>query len=130
MVGRRQTKVTSVARQFHPAAGSFDAGTAVTHHQTHATRNLEMVQRYLTGDHFVVRYGNYESLPAFKSPIRTARSRYPICVSPVRSFRHGSDVPAIIQHRVARRVLAIFRGNRIPTRHGDDPICPDDLSSA
>ena len=35
-----------------------------------------MVQRYLTGDHCVVSYGNYESLPAFKSPKCTARSRH------------------------------------------------------
>ena len=72
---------------------------------------------------------NYESLPAFKPTIRTARSRHQICFSPVRSFRHGSDGPAIIQHRVARRVLAILRRNRIPTRHRYGPICADDPSA-
>ena len=57
------------------------------------------------------------------------RDRATRFVSPVRSFRHGSDAPAIIQHRVARRVLAIFRGNRIPTRRRYGPICADDPSA-
>ena len=31
---------------------------------------------------------------------------------------------------VTRHVLAIFRGNRLPTRHGYGPICADDPSDA
>ena len=63
---------------------------------------------------------------SFVTATTKAFRRHPICISPVRSFRDGSDAPAIIQHRVARRVLAIFRGNRIPTRRRYGPICADD----
>jgi hypothetical protein len=59
--GRRQTAVTSVACQFHIAAGSFDAGIAVAHHQTCTTRKLEMVQRYSADRDPVVRNPNYKS---------------------------------------------------------------------
>jgi hypothetical protein len=45
-------------------------------------------------------------------------------------FGAASHAPAIVQHCVARGVLAIFRGYHLPTRHGDGPICPDDPSAA
>ena len=38
MVGHRQTTVTSFARQFHLAAGSFYAWIAAAHRRTHSTR--------------------------------------------------------------------------------------------
>jgi len=80
--------------------------------------------------HSVVRYGNYENVPAFKSPKCAAPARHPIHFLHVRSLRRGSHALASIQHCVTRRVLAIFRGHRIPTCHGYGPICPDDPSDA
>ena len=59
-----------------------------------------------------------------------APTRHPIHLLCVRNRRGGSPALASIQHCVTRRVLAIFRGNRIPTRHGYGPICPDDRSDA
>ena len=110
--------------------GSVHARIAAAHHQTHATRNLEMVQRYRVGRQSVVRHSNYKNIPTLKSPKCAARARHPIYLLSVRSLRHGSHALAGIQYCVTRRVLAIFRGNRIPTRHGYGPICPDDPSDA
>ena len=110
--------------------GSFHAGIAFAHRRTHATRNLEMVQRHHTGRHSVARYGNFKNVPAFKSPKCAATARYPIHFLRVRSLRRGSHALASIQHCVTRRVLAIFRRNRIPTRYGNGSICADDPSAA
>jgi hypothetical protein len=98
--------------------------------RTHAPRNLEMVQRHHTSRHSVVRNGNPENLRAFKSSKCAAPARHPIHLLRVRSLRRGSHALASIQYFVTRRVLAIFRGNRIPTRHGYGSICPDDPSDA
>jgi len=78
----------------------------------------------------VVRHSNYQNLPALKSPKCAAPRPHPIYFLSVRSLRHGNYALAIIQCSFARLVLAIFRWNRIPTRHGDGPICPDDPSAA
>jgi len=96
----------------------------------HATRKLEMVQRYGPDRQSVVRHSNYQNLPALKSPKCAAPRPHPIYFLSVRSLRHGNHALAIIQYSFARLVLAIFRWNRIPTRHGDGPICPDDPSAA
>ena len=110
--------------------GSVHAWIVVAHHQTHATRKLEMVQRYGPDRQSVVRHSNYQNLPALKSPKCAAPRPHPIYFLSVRSLRHGNYALAIIQCSFARLVLAIFRWNRIPTRHGDGPICPDDPSAA
>ena len=49
---------------------------------------------------------------------------------PVRSLWRGCHVLTTVQYCVARRVLAIFRWNRIPTSRGYGPICPNDPSVA
>jgi hypothetical protein len=54
----------------------------------------------------------------------------PIHFLRVRSLRRCSHALASIQHCVTRRVLAIFRRNRIPTRYGNGSICADDPSAA
>jgi len=44
--------------------------------------------------------------------------------------RDGSHALTSVQRCVARRVLAVFRRNRVPACHGHGPICPDDPFAA
>src|ERR1043166_6439421 len=103
---------------------------AVAHHQTHATRNLEMVQRYRVPFFLVVRNCKRKNLSAFGSARGSTRTWQPVHAVLFRSVRDGSHALASVQRCVPGRVLAVFRRNCLPTCPCGGPICPDDPFAA
>src|SRR2546423_7501978 len=130
MVACRQTSVTAFARQFHSAVGSLHVGNALTDDQTHAARNLAMVQRYWIRHFFALRRHNDEVLSAFGCATDTARTRHWLRFLSVRNVRHSSKPLATVQFRVARRILAVLHLHRVPGYYRAVPVCAYDSPAA
>src|SRR6266480_319694 len=130
MVACRQTSVTAFARQFHSAVGSLHVGNAFTDDQTHASRNLAMVQRYWIRHFFALRRHNDETLSAFGCATDTARTRHSLRFLSVRNVRHSRKPLATVQCRLAGRILAVLHLHRVPGYYRAVSVCAYDPSAA
>src|SRR5713101_6178208 len=130
MVGSRQTSITAFAQQFHSAVGSLHVGNAFTDDQTHASRNLAMVQRYCIRYFFALRRHDDEILSAFGCATDTARTRHSLRFLSVRNVRHSSKPLATVQCRLSERILAVLHLHCVPGYYRAVPVCAHDSSAA
>src|SRR5205823_1897380 len=108
---------------FDSAVGSLHLGDAFTDDQTHASRNLAVVQRYCIRRFFALRRYDDEILSAFGCATDTARTRHPLRFLSVRNVRHSSKPLATVQCCLAGRILTVLHLHLVPGYYRAVPVC-------